>query len=68
MNVSGLGTEVPSPLHQVLICGTVVLPQLRQRAELISRHHDDPLAGHFGIEKIRELIAPVGGRTYPWIL
>ncbi len=27
------------------------------RSELISRHHDDPLAGHFGIEKTRELIA-----------
>ena len=27
------------------------------RTELISRHHDDPLAGHFGIEKTRELIA-----------
>ncbi len=27
------------------------------RTELISRHHDDPLAGHFGSGKIRELIA-----------
>ena len=27
------------------------------RTELISRHHDDPLAGHFGIEKTRELLA-----------
>ena len=26
------------------------------RIELISRHHDDPLAGHFSIEKTRELI------------
>ena len=25
--------------------------------ELISRHYDDPLAGHFGIEKTRELLA-----------
>ncbi len=32
------------------------------RSELISRHHDDPLAGHFGIEKTRELIA----RKYYW--
>ena len=32
------------------------------RIELISRHHNDPLAGHFGIEKIRELIA----RKYYW--
>ncbi len=31
-------------------------------SELISRHHDDPLAGHFGIEKTRELIA----RKYYW--
>ena len=27
------------------------------RTQLINRHHDDPLAGHFGIEKTRELIA-----------
>ena len=27
------------------------------RTELISRHHDDLLAGHIGIEKTRELIA-----------
>ena len=27
------------------------------RTELISRHHDDLLAGHFGIKKIRELVA-----------
>ena len=32
------------------------------RIELISRHHNDPLAGHFGIEKTRELIA----RKYYW--
>ncbi len=32
------------------------------RSELISRHHDDPLASHFGIEKTRELIA----RKYYW--
>ncbi len=30
--------------------------------ELISRYHDDPLAGHFGIEKTRELIA----KKYYW--
>ena len=30
--------------------------------ELISQHHDDPLAGHFGIDKTRELIA----RKYYW--
>ncbi len=27
------------------------------RSELISKHHDDLLAGHFGIEKTCELIA-----------
>ncbi len=32
------------------------------RSELISRHYDDPLAGHFGIEKTLELIA----RKYYW--
>ena len=119
-------SSLPSHLHQVLICGTYVLPQLRQfwqglqkklvqegpyvvegmrlrlqelqakdkqgrktraehsegwddidgvlhhqglsyvpeiiQTELISRHHDDPLAGNFGIEKTCELIA----RKYYW--
>ncbi len=32
------------------------------RLELIIRHHDDPLASHFGIEKICELIA----KKYYW--
>ncbi len=32
------------------------------RTKLISGHHDDPLAGHFGIDKIRELIA----QKYYW--
>ena len=32
------------------------------RTELISKYHDDPLAGHFRIEKTRELIA----RKYYW--
>ena len=31
-------------------------------AELISKHHDDHLAGYFGIEKTQELIA----RKYYW--
>ena len=30
--------------------------------ELISRHYDNPLAGYFGIEKTRELLA----RKYYW--
>ncbi len=32
------------------------------KTKLISRHHDDPLAGHFGIDKTRKLIA----RKYNW--
>ena len=32
------------------------------RTKLISRHHDDPLAGHFDIDKTRELV----GRKYYW--
>ena len=32
------------------------------RMELISRHHDNPLAGHFGIKKTRKLLA----RKYFW--
>ena len=32
------------------------------RTELISRHHNDSLAGHFGIDKTRELV----GRKYYW--
>ena len=32
------------------------------RTELISRHHNDPLAGYFGIKKTRELVA----RKYYW--
>ena len=32
------------------------------RSEVISRHHNDPLVGHFGIDKTRELV----GRKYYW--
>ena len=32
------------------------------RSKVISRHHDDPLAGHFGIDKTRELV----NRKYYW--
>lgn len=32
------------------------------RTKLISRHHNDPLAGRFGFEKTRELVA----RKYYW--
>ncbi len=41
--------------------GLLYVPKII-RSELISRHHDDPLAGHFGIKKIRGLIA----RKYYW--
>ena len=41
--------------------GLPYVPKIIQ-AELISRHHDYPLAGHFGIEKTRELVA----RKYYW--
>ena len=124
--VSGLSANHLSPLHQVLICGTHVLPQLNQfwdslrndiahdgpyasiggmnlrlpelqdndeeakalragglpegweevegvlqyrglpyvpeiiRSEVISCHHDDLLAGYFGIDKTKELV----GRKY----
>ena len=42
------------------------LPYLSEiiRAELISRHHDDLLAGHFGIKKKRKLIV----RKYYWLM
>ena len=32
------------------------------RTKIISRHHDDPLAGHFGIDKTKDLV----GRKYYW--
>ena len=32
------------------------------RSKVISCHHDDPLVGHFGIDKTRELV----GRKYYW--
>ena len=32
------------------------------KTELISMHHNDPLAGHFGIKKMRKLVA----RKYYW--
>ena len=36
--------------------GLFFVPKTIQR-ELISRHHDNPLAGHFGIEKTRKLLS-----------
>ena len=41
--------------------GLPYVPEIIQ-TELISRHHDDPLAGHFGIEKTQELLS----RKYYW--
>ncbi len=50
--------DIEQVLHyQSLPCVPKVI-----RSELISRHHNDPLAGHFGIEKSRKLIA----RKYYW--
>ena len=50
--------EIDGVLHHQ---GLPFVPEVI-RTELISRHHDDPLAGHFGIDKTRELI----GRKYYW--
>ena len=50
--------DINSMLHYQ---GLPYVPEIIQ-TELISRHHDNPLAGHFGIEKTRELIA----RKYYW--
>ncbi len=50
--------EIEEVLHHQ---GLPYMPEI-VRTELISRHYDDPLAGHFGIDKTRELIA----RKYYW--
>ena len=50
--------EIDGVLHRE---GLPYLPEII-RTEIISRHHDDPLAGHFGVEKTRELVA----RKYYW--
>ena len=36
--------------------GLLYIPEII-KTELISRHYDNPLVGHFGIEKMKELIA-----------
>ncbi len=41
--------------------GLLYVPEI-VRTKLISRHHNDPLAGHFRIDKIQELIA----QKYYW--
>ena len=50
--------DIDRVLHQQ---GLLYVPEII-RTELISGHHDDLLAGHFGIEKTSELIA----RKYYW--
>ena len=51
-------TDIDGVLHHQ---GLPFVPKII-RTKLIGRHHDDPLAGHFGIDKTRELI----GRKYYW--
>ena len=41
--------------------GLLYVPEII-RSEVISRHYNDPLAEHFGIDKTRELV----GRKYYW--
>ncbi len=43
--------------------GLPYLPEII-RYEILSKHHDDLLAGHFGIDKTRELVA----RKYFWLI
>ena len=50
--------EVDGVLHYQ---GLPFVPKAIQ-TELISQHHDDPLAGHFGVNKTRELV----GQKYYW--
>ena len=39
-----------------------VPPQPGARVEVLQTHHDDPLAGHFGVKRTAELIQ----RKYKW--
>ena len=50
--------EIDRVLHYQ---GLSFIPEIIQ-TEIISQHHDNPLAGHFGVNKTRELI----GRKYYW--
>ena len=52
--------EVDKVLHHK---GLPFIPEAI-RMELISRHYDDPLAGHFGIKKIRKLLV----QKYFWLI
>ena len=54
--------EVWTDINRVLYYqGLPFVPEIIS-TEFISRHHDNPLAGHFGINKTRELI----GWKYYW--
>ena len=56
MQMEGL-KEGWEDIDRVLHCqGLSYVPEII-RTKLISRHHDNPLVGHFGIEKMRELVA-----------
>ena len=50
--------EINGVLHRE---GCLYQPKII-RTEIISRHHNDPLTEHFGVEKTRELVA----RKYYW--
>ena len=50
--------EIDGVLHHG---GRPYLPEII-RNRIISRHHDDSLAGHLGVEKTQELVA----RKYYW--
>ena len=54
----GWEKDADGVLHQQ---GLLYVPEII-RTELISRQHDDPVEGHFGIDKTRKLIA----RKYYW--
>ena len=49
----GVWEEIDGVLHRE---GLPYLPEII-KTEIISRHYDDLLAGHFGVEKTRKLIA-----------
>ena len=45
--------DIDGMLHHL---GLLYVPEII-RTELISRQHDDPLAGHFGVKKTQELLS-----------
>lgn len=50
--------------HGLLLYNNRIYVPEALRAEVIERNHDDPLAGHFGVQKTLELIS----RRYHWPL